>query len=129
MSSNSNNLYEVEWSKLNSQIDCIYINWNPSIYSFNKKFDSSWAVKPSMPFQNQQICVGSNPQYLIKIPKHEEDFEIRIFADRHIRRFQSGQRLVLKLFEYDGVRVLDPRSSIRSFDSAERELLSDVFIF
>lgn len=125
----SNGLYLVEWSKLNPYLDRIYINWSPSIYSYNKKFDSGWYSNPSVSLQNQKVYVGNNPQFLIKIPKHEEDFEIRIFVDRHVDSFRTGQSIVLKLFEYDGVRVLDPRNSIRSFESAERELLSDVFIF
>lgn len=36
---------------------------------------------------------------------------------------------MLKLFEYEGVRALDPRTAIRTLDISDRELLSDVFIF
>lgn len=64
-------LYEISWGDFSEVLDRIYINWNPSIYSFNKKFDSSWVTcKNQDPFKNEEICLSNNPQYLIKIPKH-----------------------------------------------------------
>jgi hypothetical protein len=48
-----NKLYEVTWSDLSDVLDRIYINWNPSIYSYSKKFDSSWTTcKTADPFKN-----------------------------------------------------------------------------
>ena len=66
---------------------------------------------------------------MIKIPKHSQDFEIRVFADRYCNYFSAGKRLTLKLFEYDGQRILNPTDAIRTLQVDYRELISDVFIF
>lgn len=72
------------------------------------------------------------PQFVFTIPPHKDDFEVRIFLQRHMKSFytdKDGRYLSFKLFSYEGNRIIYPDDNLRSFSYSTRELCSDVFIF
>lgn len=68
---------------------------------------------------------------MLTIPPHKEDFEVRVMVERHVQGFpRKRQELMsLKLFSYEGYRVLSAEACLREFPWAQQEICSDVFIF
>jgi len=73
-----------------------------------------------------------NPQFVITIPPHKEEMEARVFVERHLRSYEeqpNSPKVGVKLFRYNGYRVIMPGDSVRTVPYTKRELLSDVFVF
>jgi len=75
----------------------------------------------------------STPQFVITIPPHKEDFEVRVMLERHMSEFTQNIKkpnmMSFKLYSYEGYRVLSSDACLRSFPPSKYEKCSDVFIF
>lgn len=71
------------------------------------------------------------PQILIRIPPHEEDFEVRICINKHVKKLSTSfkEYITYQLFSFNRDRVIYPMDSLRTHPYYNREILSDVFIF
>jgi hypothetical protein len=69
------------------------------------------------------------PQILITIPPHNEDFEVRILLERHVKAYDKSNPISFKLFSFEGQRIIYAHEFLRSFAQVDREMCSDVFIF
>ena len=58
--------------------DCIFLNWNPAIYPYRKTINSKWYKGDIIEskFWCEKYSVEYNPQFLITIPPHDDDFEV-----------------------------------------------------
>lgn len=124
----------VKWLDWNTFVlgnfDTLYLSWNPSIYNFRFTFNSVWYKgRKDTLFWNQEYSVEYNPQFLIHIPPHAENLEIRIYLERFTDDFSSKRGISYKLFTYTATRVFHPADCLRSCTQNKRELYSDVFIF
>lgn len=101
------------------------------MYPFKKTLHSSWINHDKeglyKPFKHSlEEC----PQFLIRIPPHDEDFEVRVCVDKHVKRLgQDTEHITYQLFSFNGDRIIYPIDSLRSHPYYNREILSDVFIF
>lgn len=124
----------VKWLDWNGVVlnnfDTLYLSWNPSIYNFRFTFNSVWyrGNKETL-FWDQNFSVEHNPQFLIHIPPHADNLEIRIYLERFTNDFSSKRGISYKLFTYTATRVFHPADHLRSCTQNKRELYSDVFIF
>ena len=129
-------VYLVEWDdqQLNNIFDTICLSWNPSQYPFRKIINSSWlkGQKNSL-LWNESFSQEYNPQFLIRIEPHSDDFEVRIFIERHVSSLEKNagykRNLGFKLFSFSSERVFYSHDFLRKLTYSDREMLSDVFIF
>jgi Calpain family cysteine protease len=124
----------VKWLDWNDVVlqtfDTLYLSWNPSIYNYRFTFNSVWYKgKKDTLYWNQEYSVEYNPQFLIHIPPHADNLEIRIYLERFTDDFSSKRGISYKLFTYTATRVFHPSESLRNCMQNKRELYSDVFIF
>jgi len=133
---NTNGLSVVLWEDIIPMCSDIYLNWNPRVYPFHQKihsrriFDSN-IYNSSSKLWNEDYSLEYFPQFLFKIPPHDEDFEVRVFFQRHVNSLNQDKfhSLSYRLFSYSGDRVILPNDALRSHAWNPRELLTDVFIF
>ncbi|CAI2373810.1 unnamed protein product [Moneuplotes crassus] len=130
----------LKWEDVLSYYTQINLCWNPSIYPFKKQIHSYWKHRysPESEYPNlggkfidEKYCVEYCPQFVFTIPPHKDDFEVRIFLQRHMQSFDhNGDRFIsFKLFSFEGYRAIYPDDNLRSFQYSRREMCSDVFIF
>jgi hypothetical protein len=127
-------MFWLSWDDVLTHFNYINLCWNPDIYPFKKRVHSKWFNEKDINdmFCDETYSLENNPQFVITIPPHKEDFEVRIFLQRHIKNYaEAGKKkhLSFKLFSYDGFRIIYPHDNLRSFNYAQREMCSDVFIF
>lgn len=70
-------LFWIEWEIIIKYFNSLYLSWNPAIYPYRKKFHSKWEkgdFKSKLWKENYNL--EYNPQFLMKIPPHEDDFEV-----------------------------------------------------
>lgn len=87
--------------------------------------------KQNTPFYDENVNLEYNTQYLITIPEHKDDFEMRILLQKNIRSFEETfkKKISFKLFWYEGFPIVYPIDHLRSLPNNLREVNSDVFIF
>jgi hypothetical protein len=134
-------VFWIDWDDILDHYNQINLCWNPNIYPFKKRIHSYWrndySCKEDYPnwsgkFLDEKYSVEYCPQFVFTIPPHKDDFEVRIFLQRHMNTFQEGsdnKYISFKLFSFDGFRVIYPDDNLRSFSYSNREMCSDVFIF
>jgi len=133
---NENGVSVILWDDLISMCSSIYLNWNPSVYPYKQTIHSKRDIpvtmfNPDSLVWNEEFSLEYFPQFVIKIPPHEDDFEVRVFFERHIDSLkeESMYSLSYRLYSYTGDRVIFPNDPLRTHPYQPRELLSDVFIF
>jgi len=63
----------------------LYLNWNPEFYPIKIVQKCEYHVhNPKKKFFDEEFCIETNPQFLIELPPHENDLELRILVDRHV---------------------------------------------
>jgi len=125
-------VFYIDWFQILSYFSSIYLSWNPYIYPFRKVFHSKWLKGEKSHFFNEKYSVEFNPQFLLRIPAHVEDFEIRILLERHILETNSNKfhnTIGFLLFPYEGERTLYPKDPLKKSTYSSREIFSDVLIF
>ena len=131
----------LSWDDILDNYKQINLWWNPNIYPFKKRVHSYWKNSylpiedyPNLSgkFLDEKYSVEYCPQFVFTIPPHKDDFEVRIFLQRHMSSFhtdKSSRYLSFKLFSFEGYRVIYPEDNLRSYHYSNREVCSDVFIF
>ena len=131
----------LSWDDILENYKQINLWWNPNIYPFKKRVHSYWknTYQPvedypnlSGKFLDEKYSVEYCPQFVFTIPPHKDDFEVRIFLQRHMNSFNTDKNsryLSFKLFSFEGYRVIYPDDNLRSYHYSNREVCSDVFIF
>ena len=131
----------MKWEDILDYYSQINLCWNPNIYPFKKQIHSSWKNRyfpiedyPNLSgkFLDEKYSVEYCPQFVFTIPPHKDDFEVRIFLQRHMQKFRpnTGDNYIsFKLFSFEGNRVIYPDDNLRAFQYSRREMCSDVFIF
>ena len=125
-------IFWLDWDYIYKNFSYIFIAWNPDTYSFKYSFKSTWEnYNSSSKFYDEGYSLEYNPQYLITIPEHKEDFEMRILISRYISQLNNKPRKTIsyKLFFYDGYPIIYSTEHLRSLQTPFREVNSDVFIF
>jgi hypothetical protein len=129
-----NGYFWIEWELVLEYFSYIFLAWNPEIYPCKYAIVSSWKnSKSSSKFYDENFSLEHNPQYLITIPEHSEDFEVRILLTKHVNHFENynknRKKISFKLFLYEGYPVIYPIDHLRTLQNPSREINSDVFIF
>jgi len=130
----------LNWEDLLEYYSQINLWWNPGIYPFKKQIHSFWKNRylpaedyPNLngKFLDENYSVEYCPQFVFTIPPHKDDFEVRIFLQRHMQNFKAGNNkyVSFKLFSFEGYRIIYPDDNLRAFQYSKREMCSDVFIF
>ena len=127
-------VYLVDWdTQVPTIFSNIYLSWNPSIYPYRKIINSSWLKGPKETlFWNEAFSLEYNPQFLLRIKPHRDDFEVRMFLERHITEMDPAnysKTVGFKLFSFSSERVLYSHDFLRKLTYSDREIVSDVFIF
>ena len=123
----------VNWNNIvQKKFDTLYLSWNPSIYSNRFILDSVWyrGEKNSL-FWNEEYSVEYNPQFLIHIPPHDSNMEIRIYLERFAKNNKKPEThpIGYKLFAYNTTRTFFANNYLRACTTNKKEIYSDVFIF
>lgn len=100
----------INWDDILANFTYISLCWNPDIYPFKRRIHSTWKntfyenEKPSNSlFYDERFSMEYSPQFIFTIPPHKEDFEVRIFLQRHMRKYGgNGDFVSFKLFSYEG---------------------------
>ena len=127
-----NGCFWLDWDDVTLHFAHIFLAWNPEIYFNTYSFVSSWKTTRSISkFYDEIYNLEFNPQYLITIPEHKEDFEMRILISKHINAFNNNVKKTVsfKLFWYEGYPIIYPIEHLRTLQNPSREVNSDVFIF
>lgn len=128
---------QISYKDLIDNFSNLFISWNPDIYPYkyciSDKFSSFLTNEMNFKSQNEDFSLEYNPQYLIKIPKHEKDFEIRIILSKDFDNLSSlnsyhRPKITFKIFNYEGRRVIIPVDSLKN-GSLQREICSEIIIF
>lgn len=108
----------------------IYLSWNPKVYKNTINLLSSYNIQASSSkFYNEDYSLETNPQFLIRIPPHQEDIAIKMLLIKHIEAFGKHETISFKLFKYEGYHIIYPIGELRTIQSSTREIVSDVFCF
>jgi len=130
-----NGIFWIEWENICNYFSYIYLNWNPEIYSYKYSFSSRFKnFKSQSKFYDEVYSLEHNTQYVITIPEHKEDFEMRVMLSRHINQLENKdiskrKSISFKLYWFEGYRIIYPVDELRILKSSNREINSDVFIF
>lgn len=128
-------LFYIDWNAAINAFSSIYLSWNPEIYPFQKGFLSKWLKGPinNPKLWNECYSVEFNPQFLLRIPPHNEEFELRVFLERHISNTTAHKGYKntagFLLFPYQGERTIFPKDPLKKTAYSANELITDVFIF
>ena len=131
----SQGIFWLDWGDFLKTFSTIYLNWNPEIYPYIRVFHSKWLKGPMKTVSklwNERYSLEYNPQYLIRIPPHSEDFEIRVMLERHITETSMVRYkniIGFMLFPYEGERTIFSKDFLKKTGYSARELISDVLIF
>ncbi len=82
----------MEWREAIKHFSSVSLSWNPSIYKYHSELHSEWRNFKRADydrFLDETYSLEFNPQLLITIPPHDDDFEVRVFFQRHIRSYAS----------------------------------------
>jgi hypothetical protein len=127
-----NGCFWIEWDNVPKYFSYLFISFNPDIYSYKYTYTSTWKnfTAPSK-FYDENYSLEYNPQYVITIPEHKEDFEMRILLTRYSKVLSNKPRksISYKLYWFEGYPAIYPTESLRTLNNPCREVSSDVFIF
>lgn len=110
----------------------IYLSWNPKVYNNTIQLLSFYYPQTSSSkFCNEDYSLEMNPQFLIRIPPHQDDLGIKMLLMKHIEAFGKHETISFKLFKYEGYHIVYPLCELRTIQSLlpTREIISDVFCF
>ena len=115
----------------------LFISWNTEIYPFKTKFHGYFDNKLTQDYTNkaynEDYSLEFNPQYLLRIPKHSKDFEMRLVLSRNIININSlnkdyRPKISFKLHSFEGNRIIIPVDALKT-GSSQREICSEILTF
>ena len=110
----------------------IYLNWNPDIFKYHYKFNSNYIHNSSYYSKayNEDYSLEYNPQFILEIPKHNENIEIKIFIEKFIHEsIYINDDISYKLFRYDGYVKIYPEDDLRNYQKEKGNIASDTLFF
>ena len=110
----------------------IYLNWNPDIFKYCYKFNSNYIHNSSYYSNsyNEDYSLEYNPQFILEIPKHNENIEIKIFIEKFINENSIiNDDISYKLFRYDGYIKIYPEEDLRNYQKEKGNIASDTLFF
>ena len=68
--------------------------WDTAIYPFkHESITNKWYHSGLLKAQdNSEYTLETTPQYIITIPPHKEDFEVRVLLERHMSEFVQDDK-------------------------------------
>jgi hypothetical protein len=122
----------IEWDNIVKHYSYLFIAWNSESYPYKYNITSSWKnYNSASKFYDESYSLEYNPQYIITVPEHKEDFEIRIVLSRYSKTISNKTRksISYKLFWFEGYPIIYPTEHLRTLQNPCREISSDVFVF
>ncbi len=110
----------------------IYLNWNPDIFKYHYKFNSNYIHNSTYYSKayNEDYSLEYNPQFILEIPKHNENIEIKIFIEKFIHEsIYINDDISYKLFRYDGYVKIYPEDDLRNYQKEKGNIASDTLFF
>ena len=110
----------------------IYLNWNPDIFKYCYKFNSNFIHNSSYYSNsyNEDYSLEYNPQFILEIPKHNENIEIKIFIEKFINENSIiNDDISYKLFRYEGYMKIYPEDDLRNYQKEKGNIASDTLFF
>ena len=110
----------------------IYLNWNPDIFKYCYKFNSNYIHNSSYYSNsyNEDYSLEYNPQFILEIPKHNENIEIKIFIEKFINENSIiNDDISYKLYRYDGYIKIYPEEDLRNYQKEKGNIASDTLFF
>ena len=100
----------------NNQIENLYINWNPTIYTFWKKLhfevNAKFKVNDS-PFYNPAFKANRYGQILLTISPHKEQAETRLILEKHKNKENINYKIKYYLFHFYNNRLSVIENSLK----------------
>lgn len=128
----NNDTFELSFATACEIFSDTFFNWNPSFYINSYSLSSSYKRQSNENIQNylnEDYCLEDNPQFIIKIPPHSEDLEIKLLLIKHIHSFSTNETISYKLYKYEGYPIIYPDNPLRTFNSPRQGITSDFFFF
>ena len=128
----NNDTFELSFGTACEIFSDMFFSWNPSFYINSYSLSSSYKRQntESIPnYLNEDYCLEDNPQFIIKIPPHSEDLEIKLLLIKHINSFSTNETISYKLYKYEGYPIVYPDNPLRTFNSPKQGMTSDFFFF
>ena len=136
------------WMDLKSfctNFESLYLNWNPSLFSFRQDLHCTWEVEPA---ENLKASLGSNPQFTLRsdrggvvwilLQRHfessnrgEETSQIATSARGYISLYafrKGGQKVVVEQAVIASTPFVDSPNALLQMDVAPQSLLTIVVI-
>lgn len=135
-------VFNITKQELFNYFSHLYIAWNPESYPYTYtikgKFDTRLFTLNKYKMFDENYNLEYNPQYLIRIPKHKEAFELRIIIAKLIDNssnivnlnytVKNKIKISYKLFSYEGKRINYPIDFLKA-GTIQREINSDILTF
>jgi len=134
-------IFWMTWNNAFKYFSNLYIGWNPKFFSFQKQIHlASERQNFTSLFWNEDHCVESNPQFIIRVPPHKHEVEMRALISRHLDEWSTHDQLesedrtqlrstAFKVFKYEGNRISYPINPLHASPYSTMELCSDIFNF
>jgi hypothetical protein len=131
----SNFLYE-DWETIyqNGRIETLFINWNPTIYSFRKSLHFQVPVKFQVldsPFYHPKYRFNRYGQVILTNHPHKEQNESRLVLEKHKNIRNINYRIKYYLFHFYNNRLSNLQPALKEteiFESKD-EILADIIVF
>jgi hypothetical protein len=98
----------------------LFIAWNSESYPYKYNITSSWKnYNSASKFYNESYSLEYNPQYIITVPEHKEDFEIRIVLSKYSKTIANKPRksISYKLFWFEGYPIIYATEHLRTLQN------------
>lgn len=125
----------MDWNDLYSseRIEQLYINWNPTIYTFRRNLHLTTVTNPRFLGQadSESFRFQRTAQLLFMVHPHKDLSETRLVIEKHKLPLNINYKIKYYLFSYAKSRVVIPVSPLREIEvyESQDEVLSDVIIF
>ena len=111
----------------------VFLNWNPNLYPHCYSLSSSYTMRNIDTCSNffiEDYCVDDNNQFIIHIPPHRDDLEIKILLQKKVSSLDAVSSISYRLYKYEGFPIIYPDNPLRTYSSStQRTLISDFILF
>jgi len=78
---NKDGISVILWEDIIKLCSTVYLNWSPTVYPYRQTIHSRREIPivlydPDSKLWREEYSVEYSPQFLLKIPPHDEDFEV-----------------------------------------------------
>ena len=133
---NNENFILEDWEVLykSGRIESLFINWNPTIYSYRKQLHLEVPVKfqvKNSAFYNPKFRFSRYGQVILTISAHKDQSESRLVLEKHknIRNINYKIKYYLYHFYNNRMSVLETPLKEMEILESEDEILADIIVF